>query len=245
MDHFFSGTSGLVLPGPKHSFPIEFQQRPRLEYYASLFNSIEINSSFYKLPLRGTVRKWADSVSESFRFTFKLSRSVTHEKEKKIDPCEIARFMDVVNEVESKAGCILVQFPPGAGRNVYALEKILDEIAVIDHQKWIIAVEFRNMCWYEDDTYKLLEKYNASLVSHDIPDKSPPAGEYESGNIYLRFHGPGGTYRGSYDKAYLEEYAQYIKNFVSEGKTVYAYFNNTMGEALKNLECLNTLVKTI
>jgi uncharacterized protein YecE (DUF72 family) len=243
MDNFFSGTSGLVLPGPKDTFPVEFQQRPRLEYYASLFNSIEINSSFYKLPLRGTVRKWAEIVPESFRFTFKLSKSVTHEKGKKIDPGEITRFMNVVNEVETKAGCILVQFPPGAGRDVYALAKILDEIASNDLRKWIIAVEFRNLSWYSEDTYRLLEKFNASLVFHDIPGKSPPADEYESGNIYLRFHGPQGTYRGSYDAIYLEEYAQYLKNFIREGKTVYAYFNNTMGEALKNLECLNTFMR--
>ncbi len=242
MYHFFSGTSGIVLPGSKETFPPEYQHKPRLEYYALLFNSIEINSSFYKLPLKRTVNKWADSVPGQFRFTFKLPRSVTHEKGKDIEPAEIKKFMEVINEVGSKAGCILVQFPPGARRNIHALEKILVHIAENSHGQWTSAVEFRNMSWYDEPAYRLLEKYNASLVVHDIPGKSPPADEYESEITYLRFHGPGGRYRGSYEEDFLEEYAKYINGYLNEGRTVYAYFNNTMGEAFNNLVALNNFV---
>lgn len=77
---FYTGTSGLSLPFPKHSFPPEFQDKSRLTFYASLFNSIEINSSFYKLPMASTVKKWAESVPDNFLFTFKLWREITHNK---------------------------------------------------------------------------------------------------------------------------------------------------------------------
>ncbi len=77
---FYSGTSGLVLPVPKLLYPAEFQDKSRLTYYASLFNSIEINSSFYKIPQIPTVCKWAESVPDNFQFTFKLSKAITHAK---------------------------------------------------------------------------------------------------------------------------------------------------------------------
>ena len=65
---FYSGTSGLVLPFPnKQSCPPEFHDKPRLAYYASLFNSLEVNSSFYKVPMAATVKKWADGVPDGFK----------------------------------------------------------------------------------------------------------------------------------------------------------------------------------
>ena len=69
---FYSGISGLQLPIPQHLFPPPFENASRLTYYASLFNSIENNSSFYKIPQSATVARWADSVPEHFKFTFKL-----------------------------------------------------------------------------------------------------------------------------------------------------------------------------
>ncbi len=77
---FYSGTSGLVVPVPQALYPPEFKGKSRLNYYASLFNSIEINSTFYKMPKISTVSNWAESVPDEFRFTFKLSKAITHAK---------------------------------------------------------------------------------------------------------------------------------------------------------------------
>ncbi len=77
------------------------------------------------------------------------------------------------------------------------------------------------------------------MVTHDIPASAPPADEYESDIVYLRFHGPGGKYRGSYEDDFLHEYAGYINDWQKEGKSVYVYFNNTMGDAIKNVMKLN------
>ncbi len=79
-NNFYSGISGLVLPVPKAQYPPEFQDNSRLQYYASLFNSLEVNSIFYKLPRSSTIANWVESVPDNFRFTFKLSKTVTHVK---------------------------------------------------------------------------------------------------------------------------------------------------------------------
>src|SRR4051812_27357074 len=78
---FYSGTSNIVLPIPKKSFPPEFSDKSRLEYYAHLFTSIEVNSCFYKTPQASTVAKWAAMVPPDFKFTFKLSKAITHVKD--------------------------------------------------------------------------------------------------------------------------------------------------------------------
>src|SRR5688572_17070366 len=77
---FLSGTSGLALSIPQAQYPAAFKGASRLTFYGSLFNSIEINSTFYKLPKAATILKWAESVPAHFRFTFKLSKSITHHK---------------------------------------------------------------------------------------------------------------------------------------------------------------------
>src|SRR5690554_3131640 len=111
--NYYSGTSGLLLPVPNKShYPKEFQDKSRLCYYFSLMNSIEINSSFYKIPLSATVDKWAGEVPEEFRFTFKLFKEITHNKDLAFDPNTLAKFFEIIAAVGNKKGCVLVQFPP-------------------------------------------------------------------------------------------------------------------------------------
>src|ERR1700744_2308217 len=113
--NYFAGTSGLGLPVPNKShYPAEFTNKSRLCYYASLFNSIEVNSSFYKIPQAKTIRKWAADVPDGFRFTFKLWRGITHQKELLFDPADIGRFMEAIDAAGNHKGCLLVQLPPSA-----------------------------------------------------------------------------------------------------------------------------------
>src|SRR5690606_34276184 len=123
---FYSGLSGLQLPMPKHLFPPPYENSSRLTYYASHFNSIEFNSSFYKIPQPGTVTKWAASVPEHFRFTFKLWKGITHNKGFNFNQEDVVAFFNSVNAVNEKKGCLLIQFPPGLGReSINQLEKLL------------------------------------------------------------------------------------------------------------------------
>jgi uncharacterized protein YecE (DUF72 family) len=245
-NNFYSGTSGLVLPVPQSQYPPEFQGKSRLEYYASLFNSVEINSTFYKLPKATTVIKWAESVGDDFRFTFKLSKTITHAKGLDYSGEDLTLFMQAINNVGNKKGSLLVQFPPGLKIEKFdRVQKLLKDIKAAnkDHL-WKVAMEFRNRSWYNEDVYQLLDKYKVSLVIHDLPASATPVKAATSGGVYLRFHGPGGRYRGSYDNDILSRYAQYIKAWMSEGKTVYVYFNNTMGDAVTNLQTLNNFIRS-
>lgn len=246
-NQFYSGTSGLVLPvRNKLQYPPEYQDKSRLCYYSSLFNSIEINSSFYKLPQAKTIRRWADEAADGFRFTFKLWRDITHNKSLAFDHESVERFMSVINEVDTKNGCLLVQFPASiTSANIRQLDVLLNEISLNNPDSiWKVAVEFRNRSWYEDEIYELLDSRGAAMVVHDMPNSITPMVTLDAAFVYLRFHGPGGGYRGSYEDDFLYEYAQYIKEWQQDGKTVCAYFNNTMGEAVKNLITLNKYVNT-
>lgn len=236
--NFYGGTSGLQLPVKNKLFyPEEFQDRSRLCYYGSLMNSIEINSSFYKNPRKATVARWASEVPDGFKFTFKLSKDITHSKELLFDPELVPQFMEVINGVEEKRGCLLVQFPPSTRiGQLQQLGLLMEALRAADpdHQ-WNIAFEFRHVSLYHKDIYQMLEDHRMAMVIHDKTPAASPMLESDLPFVYLRFHGPEGSYRGSYDDDVLSEYATYIREWQSEGKEVFTYFNNTMGEALSNL----------
>lgn len=245
---YFSGTSGLVLPYKnKTLYPPEFQERSRLTYYGSLFNSIEINSSFYKVPKAATVEKWADSVPRDFQFTFKLWKEITHTKGLVFDPEMVAGFMQTINFAKPKTGCLLVQFPPGFKLSGWS--RFLKLVQAIETQnlsgQWNIAFEFRDTSWYRNETFDMLHKAGAGMVIHDKAGSQSPVEDTDADFVYLRFHGPGGNYRGSYDDHFLHEYAYYIRDWLIAGKHVYVYFNNTMGDAIKNLRSLNAYVREL
>jgi uncharacterized protein YecE (DUF72 family) len=282
---FRSGTSNVEVPERnKAAFPVAFRSKTHLEYYASLFNSVEINRTFYTLPRPSTIEKWAAQVPEDFRFTMKLWREITHAKELLYKRKDVASFMQTVAPVGPRKGCLLVQFPAGLDvRNVDGLERLLADMEELNLETdeesgeglrnagkvlpetvkglpgtgrfWRIAVELRNRGWYTPEIYKLLARYKAGLVLHDMPMKGSggssarvPAEEEvtlvaDAGFVFKRYHGPKGDYKGSYSPADLESQAAAIQVWLNQGKDVYAYFNNTAeGDAPKDVLLLNQLV---
>lgn len=242
---FYSGTSNLVLPIKQSEYPIEFTGASRLTYYASLFSSVEVNATFYKLPKAATVEKWGKSVPEHFRFTFKIPKGVTHAKEFQFSSGELELFAETVASVGNKKGCLLVQLPPKVSREKEEELAGLLECLRDNAKGWKIAVEFRHTSWYNRAVYRLLQGYDAGMVEHDMPKAATPKIELAESFVYLRFHGPEGGYQGSYEDAILQSHAKRIVNWVKEGKEVYAYFNNTMGNALGNLQTLNRMVSDL
>lgn len=191
-----------------------------------------------------TVTKWIEQVPEDFKFTFKLWKEITHQKNLDFKEADVERFFSVMASAGYKKGCILIQFPPSLTKvNVHQLDALLRCVGQdnINHE-WKIAVEFRHKSWYTDDVYEMLENHSVALVIQDIPKSLTPMMTHTSDFIYVRFHGPTGNYRDSYSESFLAEYATYIKEWLEEGKTVYAYFNNTMGDAFRNLETLNRFI---
>jgi uncharacterized protein YecE (DUF72 family) len=242
---FYSGTSGLVLPvANKQAFPQEFKDKSRLTYYASLFNSLEVNSSFYKIPMPATTKRWASEVPEDFRFTFKLFREVTHNKALAFDNKLVEKFMHVIDQVGGKKGALLVQFPASITfDNLSQLKKLLISIRRFDKaNEWDLCVEFRHNSWYCKETYSLLSRYKAAVVMHDMPASAPPLIDPWTDFIYVRFHGPAGDYKGGYTDELLLEHAEKMKHWLQEYKTIYTYFNNTIGDAVIDLMTINKYI---
>ena len=237
----YVGTSNIMLPVPnKQAFPEAFRNASRLSYYASLFNSLEVNSSFYKIPLPKTVERWTREVPADFRFTFKLNRDITHDKSSAPDVELVTRFMQTINMAQENAGSLLVQFPAGRTHNPAFLKRLLS-IVEKENTAWDICVEFRHESWYRDDIYRLLESHDAAIVAHDKKG-APPSAFPGSDFAYLRYHGPNGDYKGTYEFGFLEQQATAVNALLQEGKTVYAYFNNTAGSAVFDALTLQELV---
>ena len=239
---FYGGTSGLKISMPKRDFPPEHGEKSRLAYYAHHENSIEINSSFYQLPQAKTISRWAEEVPAGFRFTFKLWREITHQKNLVFNAKDVSRFMQVISAAGEKKGCLLVQFPPSL--QVSALPQLQELLTLLHTFDWPVAVEFRHKSWYNDAVFSLLNSYAAAMVIQDMPKAPAPIECTSDQFVYLRFHGPSGNYKGSYADGFLYEYSLYIQEWQADGMTVFTYFNNTAGDALNNLNFLKRCLDT-
>lgn len=241
------GTSNGHMTGNKQTFPPEFQLKTRIHYYSRLFNTMEVNSCFYKTPQQSTYEKWVRDVPEDFQFTLKLSKEITHAKELKFELDCMEHFLRSAKGIERKKGCLLVQFPGKISLEHYnEVEQILENIQVFDPvQEWRVAVEFRNESWYIPETTELLNAYRAGMVVHDFPKAKMPVVNGQVDFVYMRFHGPTGNYRDSYSDEVLDEKGAWINELVASGKDVYAYFNNTAGNAFENARYLQRRIARI
>lgn len=235
------GTSGIAIPGPKSHFPPAYRERTRLAYYGSLFNSLEVNSCFYNIPRQQTLAKWASEVPDNFKFTLKLWRGATHVKGVDFLPEDINRFVQVANGVGDKKGCLLVQFPASVKIDLLRkVESVLAHLQPARADGWQLAIELRHNSWYVDSACQMFQHYGAAIVLHDMPASAPPFSLAQFSNcIYLRFHGPTGRYDGSYSDSVLQHTAEAIRAWQAEGKDIYVYFNNTVGDAFHNAKTLS------
>jgi uncharacterized protein YecE (DUF72 family) len=243
----YIGTSNIVLPVARKDFPEGYREMSRLRYYSSLFNSLEVNSSFYKVPKRDTFAKWANDVPDDFRFTVKLWREITHRRKLTYDPDDISLFMQAADGTGAKKGCLLVQFPASITEEYHeSVHTILSIIQQHNHAPaWKVCVELRHTSWYNtDSTLQMLNECDASLTGHDMP-KSKTLPWTSRRTLNIRFHGEAGDYRGSYTPDALDDYAHRIDEWIGKGNDVYVYFNNTLGEAFNNARYLQEAVKIL
>lgn len=239
------GTSNVVVPGNKASFPSAYQLKSRLHYYSTLFPTVEINSSFYKTPLFPTYERWSLDVPENFRFSLKLSKEITHVKDLQGDLAHLRKFMHTAAGIGSKKGCLLIQFPGKITLDYFTkVERILQELGTLDPlRQWKTAVEFRHASWYTGETWELLDEFGAALVLQDIPKARIWERRGKARFVYLRFHGPKGDYKDSYSLPFLQDKASEIKEWLQEGRDVYVYFNNTIGSAFENALSLQAMLE--
>ncbi len=216
------GTSGWSYDhwhGP--FYPAGLPPAERLAHYARRLASVEIDNAFYQLPSEDTLVRWREAVPAGFVFATKASRYITHMK-KLMDPADnVPRFVERMETLGDKLGPILFQLPPRWHRNIERLERFLD---ALDHRhRW--AFELRDHSWIDDSVLALLESRNTAFCIYELDGYLSPA-QVTADFVYVRLHGPDGAYRGSYDDAALDHWADRIRAWTERGLDVYCYFDN-------------------
>ena len=161
---WYVGTSGYSYKewcGP--FYPEKTPAGSMLSLYAKVFNSVEINNTFYKTPEVATVEKWAGLVPSSFRFAVKASRRITHIKRLKEAGESADYFLERTAAFGPRMGCMLFQLPPTAKMDVERLQAFLGLLP----PKLKAAFEFRHASWFSDAVYATLSKHNAAMVYSD------------------------------------------------------------------------------
>ena len=205
-------------------YPDDLPQKRWFEHYASVFDTVEVNNSFYKLPEAETFAGWAARAPRQFEFAVKASRFLTHMKKLK-DPEEpVERFFSRARSLGRQLGPVLFQLPPGWKLDLPRLEQFLHALPRdVRH-----VIEFREPSWYTEEVYTLLNHHAVALCVHDMPGSA--SGRTRIGPfLYVRFHGASGRYDGSYPVGQLESWAEWLGQQMSAGIHVYAYFNNDVG----------------
>ena len=193
-------------------------------HYASVFHTVEINNTFYRLPEAATFARWGAMAPRGFVFAVKASRFLTHLKKLKDPEQPVARFFERARELRSHLGPVLYQLPPGWKLDRARLEHFLQVLPRgVRH-----VLEFRNPSWYAGDVLEQLRARDVALCLHDMRGSATDRLRTAS-FVYVRYHGPGGTYSGGYPRARLESWAVWLNEQREAGADVYAYFNNDVG----------------
>lgn len=193
-----------------------------LSYYVGLFNTVEINNSFYQLLEAETLKKWRDTVPEGFRFAVKASRYITHMKKLKDTDDALQNFLDRIDHLGDKLGPILFQLPGNWYFNAERLASFLNLLP--DHYRY--AFEFRDPDWHTKHAYELLADHGAALCFFEFAGDQSPR-QITTDYVYIRLHGPENTpYEGEYGKQALSGWAGAISAWGRQGIDVYCYFDN-------------------
>ncbi len=222
----FIGTSGFYYPDWKGSFyPAALPARDYLPFYSARFNSLEVNNTFYRLPLETTLARWLDITPENFIFAVKASRFITHIKRLEDAEGAVSIFLDRIRCLGPKLGPLLLQLPSHFPFNGEKLENFCE---VLDKDVRY-AFEFRDPGWFRQETCDILSQYNMAFCIYDFSGTLSPA-SVTADFVYTRFHGPlKSPYRGAYSEEFLERWGGTFRHWLKEGKTVYIFFDNTMG----------------
>jgi uncharacterized protein YecE (DUF72 family) len=193
-----------------------------LERYASHFDTVEVNATFYRLPSRQAVAHWVSQTPPGFCFALKASRYLTH----------VRRLIDVEQGIATleeriaplreagRLGPVLWQLPENFHRDDDRLEGLLQALPEGRH-----AIEFRHESWFADDVLAALREHDVALVLGDHPQRPFQTHEATASWRYVRFHYGSRGRRGNYSQSELQQWAKRIARWSQEGE-LFAYFNN-------------------
>jgi uncharacterized protein YecE (DUF72 family) len=212
-------------------YPKGLLQSRWLEHYATLFDTVEVNSTFYRLPKRESVARWVGQTPDDFVFAVKASRYLTHIRRLRDLKGGVERFYERIELLARtpKMGPVLWQLPANFRRDDERLRQALAALPNGRH-----AFEFRHESWFTPEVYDLLREHDAALVIGDHPERPFQAHELTADWTFIRFHYGSRGRNGNYSESELEEWAVRIDGWRRHAD-VYAYFNNDWrGYAVRN-----------
>ena len=213
-------------------YPSDVAASKRFAYYAAYFDTVELNSTFYRLPTTETVAKWKASAPDGFVYAVKIGAFGSHRMKLRDPQRWFGNHVDRFRALGEALGPSLLQLPPRWHRDVPRLEAFLDTVRACAGVPIRVAVELRDPSWIDDTVFECLERHNAALVLHDLIERHP--WRLTADWTYLRFHGPDAVhcpYAGAYGQARLRRVAERLAPWIADGRDVYAYFNNDIDAA--------------
>jgi uncharacterized protein YecE (DUF72 family) len=222
-------------------YPEGTKDSEQLAYYLKFFDTVELNNSFYHLPAALTFKNWKNATPRGFVFAVKGSRYITHMKKLKVLKSNLNVFFKRVDKLEQKTGPVLFQLPPKWNVNEERLDSFLKKLP--EGHRYVF--EFRNSTWYNENIYKLLSAHNCAFCIYELAGHNTPL--ITTANfIYVRLHGPGDKYQGSYTNDNLKKWARQCRAWQDEKKDVYVYFDNDqLGYAAFNAITLRQMLSKL
>lgn len=221
-------------------YPNGTPSRERLDWYLRLFNTVELNSSFYHWPRDSTFARWRERMPSGFRLTVKAPRGLTHGKRLYAPEVWIERIARGFHYLGDRRGVLLVQLPVDFTYDLQRLAYFLDRLP-----RWLqVALELRHPSWDRDEVWALLERHGVAycvMSGAGLPCILRATAPF----VYVRLHGPDEhyLYGGSYSDNSLRWWADRIREWASSGRDVWGYFNNDGGgNAVRNAATLRGLL---
>ena len=247
----YIGTSGWSYPKSEGTWTGYFYPTGKineLEYYSQFFNTVEINSSFYRPPNPGYVYNWVRRTPKDFLFTMKLWQKFTHPKmyeeatgrEAVISQKDVELFNSSLEPLykSGKLGALLAQFPPSFKNDEYG-QQILNAV-IMTFGQYRLAVELRHRSWSDDEsTARRLRENNVAWVGIDEPKFQSSVAKdtpITSGMAYFRFHGRNKEmwwkgdsetrYKYLYSPDEIRELVEKVKAASEKANLTFTFFNN-------------------
>lgn len=208
-------------------YPKELQPKDYLKFYSKVFDCVEIDSSFYRVPNAFMINQWKNNTPQNFIFSPKLPKKITHENKLKGSESQLVYFYSMLSKLGPKLGPIAIQLPPSIKLTTH-IDTMKDFLTHLD-PSFKHAIEFRHKSWFTPEVYRLLEKSNVSMVwSFNQYLETPP--EITSDFIYLRMVGDReiteftGVQRDR--TAEMSRWADIVGDKLEDFESGYIFFNN-------------------
>ncbi|MBL7706683.1 MAG: DUF72 domain-containing protein [Taibaiella sp.] len=237
---YYIGCSGFYYKEWKALFyPEGLPQKDWFKFYCRHFNTIEINSSFYRKPSLSSLQKWYAESPPDFLFSMKAPRLVTHLKRFQIEREEINSFYELLESgLREKLATILFQLPPSFSYTPERLDLICSRL----DNRWHNVLEFRHASWWQQAVFDRLQQQQLIFCGQNYPGTLPESAIINNELVYYRFHGKPVLYKSEYSPDVLRHTLDEIDK---KADRAFIYFNNTWGSAaLHNSRQLQEMVQS-